>query len=325
MYKKHLTNAQVVVVISSYNRGEKISETITSLLKQTHPVNRIIVIDDGSEIGKRIPKFNDTRIHVISLKKNVGVVWGRNLGLSKIEGSDYVLLIDDDISLEKNAIARLLLAFEDQKDIVAAMPVVYFLKHRTKVWSSGSGVNLLTGQTLFDTKKFASKNHEIEAATSVLLTKTEYIKKSGWYDPLYYFCYEDVDFYYRLKEKNSGKIYSVREASAYHDILENLSLDRVAKRSYHIGRGRVLFLSRHSSFFPLNLVSVLAFSVYYFYIGVKFGDPAAGLRYILGFLDGLTLWLGGKSNVNQTIDFKYDLSLSKMKKPAHLKSTKVRE
>ena len=325
MRKKHLKKAKVVVVISSYNRGEKISETIASLLKQTYPVDRIVIVDDGSEIEKRIPRFDDKRVHLISLKKNVGVVWGRNLGLSKIDKEDYVLLIDDDISLEKNAVEDLLAAFQDRSAIVAAMPVVYFLNHKTKVWSSGSGVNLLSGQTLFDTKKFKSKYHEIEAATSVLLTKSEYIMKSGWYDPIYYFCYEDADFYYRLKEKNNGKIYSVRTASAYHDISEDLSLDRVAKRSYHIARGRVLFLSRHSPYFPWNLLSVFAFSLYYFYIGIKFGYPNAGYRYIIGFVDGLKLWLGGKSKIKNNIEFRYNLSISKMKKPDLLTSTKVRE
>ena len=46
MRKKYLKKQSIVAVISSYNRGEKIKQTIESLLNQTTPISKIIIIDD---------------------------------------------------------------------------------------------------------------------------------------------------------------------------------------------------------------------------------------------------------------------------------------
>lgn len=324
MRKKALISPKIYAVISSYNRGEAIRPTIESLLKQTHPLEKIILIDDGSEKGKQIPNIKNKKIERILLEKNVGVVWGRNLGLAMSSGADYVLLVDDDIVLALDAVQLLFEALVSRADAAATMPVVSFLSNKKKVWSAGSGVNLLTGQTMFFTESPANDVMEIPAATSVFLVSMDTVRNVGWYDPLYYFCYEDADFYYRLT--SGGKhIYCVKAAVAYHDIPQSLSLDRVSRRSYHIARGRVLFLYRHSAWFPLNLLFVFAFSFYYVYLGIKFKMFASGLRFWQGMVDALLLILQGKAQPSEQTMYRSNLAITEMLSPQRLKNVKVRQ
>lgn len=313
---------QVAAVLSSYNRGSKIKQTIQSLLTQTYPLAEIILIDDGSEKGKQIPKFSSKRITQVYLPKNVGVVWGRNLGLSKCSKYDYVLLIDDDIVLEKTCIEQLITAISLDENAIAVMPVVSFLSKKGTVWSAGSGVNLVTGQTLFYTKKPKNSLEPIPAATSVLLVSMSAIKKVGWQDSLFYFCYEDADFYYRIR--TLGEIFVVKAAHAYHDIPLNLSLDRVALRSYYIGRGRILFLYRHGKNFFLNFVCVSAFTLYYAYLGLKYGRIMTGLRYAQGVLDGLHLISQGKATLSPQVNFRKNLTIADLTSPDHMQKHNTR-
>ena len=61
---------KVSVVIPTYNRAPYLGRAITSVLKQSYPVNEIIVIDNGStDQTLSFIKKNFTRIRVITEKK----------------------------------------------------------------------------------------------------------------------------------------------------------------------------------------------------------------------------------------------------------------
>jgi GT2 family glycosyltransferase len=315
---------KIATVISSFNRGEPIRSTINSLLNQTLEIGKIIVVDNGSSEEKKVPKFENKKVEVKHIKENFGPVWGRNYGLSLVGSYDYVLILDDDIELEKEALKLLYKTFKDKGNCMASMPVLYFKGNKKRVWSSGSGVNLLTGQTMFFTDIPKYKYRKIPAATSVFLVDMKKLKKSGWYDPIYYFNYEDADFYYRLAKVNRGSLYCVRDADAYHDICENLSLERVAARSYLIARGRIIFLSRHSKYFPLNLPLVSAYALYYFYLGLKYSHYMAGIRFIQGMIDGLKVSLTKKTNDFGSVEFTNRLNLKKIGQPIYMRSVKVK-
>lgn len=316
------SNKKVAAVVTTFNRGKKIKLTVDSILKQSQKVSKLIVVDDGSTDSKHLENLKDNRLKIKHFKSNKGVVWARNYGISELLEYDYLLFVDDDIIIDENSVGEMCKAFEDP-DVVAVMPVVYFFSDKNKVWSAGSGVDCLTGKTIFYVDKPSSRFQSIEAATSIIMVKTSVILKHGWYDPTYYFCYEDADFYYRLRS-GGGKIVCASRAKGYHDIPLDLSLDRVAKRSYHIARGRVLFLSKFGTFFPINLLFVLGFSIYYQYLGIVHKDFLSGFRYLLGVYDGLALSLKSGKDV-YTPKVVRNISEEDMFSPPRLRSDKVRQ
>ncbi len=91
-------NQKIACIIPSYNHAKYISEAIRSVLRQTLPPERLVIIDDGSRDNSVdvIRAFNDPRIQLVE-QKNQGahVALNRGLELSKDCGFISVLNSDD--------------------------------------------------------------------------------------------------------------------------------------------------------------------------------------------------------------------------------------
>lgn len=90
----------ISAVIPNYNQGQFIESAIRSLLEQTHPVDEIIVVDDGStdksvEIIESLQNKN-LSIYLIRHPKNKGLPATRNTGIKAAKGNIIALLDADD-------------------------------------------------------------------------------------------------------------------------------------------------------------------------------------------------------------------------------------
>jgi len=93
------------VIIPTYNRRELVQRAIDSVLAQTHPVDEILVVDDGSTDGTgealRARYGERIRYH---RQANAGVSAARNAGMALATGRYFALLDSDDLWLpEKTA------------------------------------------------------------------------------------------------------------------------------------------------------------------------------------------------------------------------------
>lgn len=90
----------VSVVISTFNRGDYISDSINSVLSQTFQNFEIIIVDDGSTDNTRevVQGFDDARIRYF-YQENAGISRARNLGAMKSRGFYTAVHDDDDIML----------------------------------------------------------------------------------------------------------------------------------------------------------------------------------------------------------------------------------
>lgn len=88
----------VSVIIPAYNATSTISETIDSIIRQSHDKWEAIVIDDGStdNLELFLKYYTDPRIKYF-YKKNGGVASARNYGLSMAQGNLIAFLDSDDI------------------------------------------------------------------------------------------------------------------------------------------------------------------------------------------------------------------------------------
>ena len=85
----------VSVVIPALNEGPRVGRAIQSVLRQTHPVNEIIVVDDGStdNTAEAVARFGDAV--VLIRQANQGAAAARNAGLRRA-GSEWVAFLDAD-------------------------------------------------------------------------------------------------------------------------------------------------------------------------------------------------------------------------------------
>lgn len=112
----------VSVIIPAYNIGKHIARGIRSCIRQTYKGIEIIIVDDGStdntwEIIKSFAR-EDSRVKAFH-QENFGVSAARNAGLSYARG-DYIIFLDADDWLEKDAVEYLLKIKGDRKGVIAA-------------------------------------------------------------------------------------------------------------------------------------------------------------------------------------------------------------
>lgn len=102
-----VTSSTVSVVISAFNRPDFLQASIGSVLEQSHPVNEIIVIDDGSTVDLKsiVTSFDDARMVYERLPENRGANAARNRGVSMASG-DWVAFLDDDDCWLPNKLER---------------------------------------------------------------------------------------------------------------------------------------------------------------------------------------------------------------------------
>ena len=78
----------VTVLMSTYNNEKTVSRAIDSILNQTFTDYEFLIINDASKdrTERVIKRFSDSRIRIISNKKNLGLTRSLNKGLKEAKG-----------------------------------------------------------------------------------------------------------------------------------------------------------------------------------------------------------------------------------------------
>ena len=98
----------VSILIPCYNEGENIQETIEYLLHQNYPDYEIIAVNDGSkdntlDILKELA-IKHEKVRVVNLATNQGKAVGLSTA-ALMANSEYLICIDGDALLDRNAVA----------------------------------------------------------------------------------------------------------------------------------------------------------------------------------------------------------------------------
>ncbi len=109
----------VSILLPAYNEGKNIEESIKSLLSLDYPKKEIIVVNDGSldDTMEKAKKYEglypNSRVKVI-FQENQGKAKALNNGLKNSTG-EFILCIDGDSIVEKNAINKAITHFREEK------------------------------------------------------------------------------------------------------------------------------------------------------------------------------------------------------------------
>ena len=116
---------KISVLIPCYNAEKFIQRSIDSVLSQSYSELELVIVDDGStdNTAKIINSYEDSRIKLISLGSNLGIVNALNIGLNACRGIYIARMDADDICLEDR------LALQS-----------YYLNNNTEVVAVGSSV-----------------------------------------------------------------------------------------------------------------------------------------------------------------------------------------
>ncbi len=107
---------RVVAALVTYNRAALLAEALRGLFAQTHPVQRVVVVDNASTDGTpALPELRDARVEYVRLEENLGSSGGFHRAVDearKLE-CDWVWVMDDDAEPEPESLAALLAAPSD--------------------------------------------------------------------------------------------------------------------------------------------------------------------------------------------------------------------
>ncbi len=113
MNYNYMAEKNVSVIIATYNRAHVLHKTIASYLQEV--TLEVIMVDDGSDDGTKdaVRQLHEkySEIKYIRLKKNKGITYARNIGMSRAKGK-YIFFGDDDAVLYPGTLLRLRDALE---------------------------------------------------------------------------------------------------------------------------------------------------------------------------------------------------------------------
>jgi glycosyltransferase involved in cell wall biosynthesis len=125
MNKTKINPNTISVIITTYNRKDTIERALNSVLKQTHPADEIILIDDGSTdqtyqlIREKYPKIK------YIWQTNKGISQARNTGIS-VSSGQWIAFLDSDDEWLPSKLNSQIKALKEYPD--------YKLCHTNEIW-----------------------------------------------------------------------------------------------------------------------------------------------------------------------------------------------
>jgi GT2 family glycosyltransferase len=258
--RKNLTS-RVAALIVSYNVRAYVLETLGAYYSTYGPTAAAVVVDNASPDGSAgAIEEAYPQAKVIRLEENLGFGRANNAGLTATD-SEFVLLLNPDVILKENCVAKLADFLTEHPEAGAAGPRLerpdgrLDLAARRAFPSPLAAFFRLTGLSkLFpNSPRFNRYNlgklspdtvHEIDAGTAAcLMVRRSAIDKVGFFDPDYFMYGEDIDLCYRLKA-GGWKIYFVPTAAAIH-VKGTATRQETGKMLYEFHRAMWIFHRKH--------------------------------------------------------------------------------
>lgn len=200
---------KVSVIIPTYNREDYISETIQSVLDQTHKDFEVIVIDDGST--------DNTKEKLAPFLKNIKLLEqnnseravARNNGIKNSSGK-YIAFLDSDDIWTPNKLEKQIDILDSKKDIILAYGQCERINEKGKKIKTAKRQREGYNGNVFE--KLLYRNFVV-SATSVI--RRDYFEKTKGFETKYV-PYEDWEFWIRYSLL--GDFYFVNEPLGFYRI-----------------------------------------------------------------------------------------------------------
>lgn len=292
-------NPKVSIIILNWNGKEDTIECLESLKKITYSNYEILLVDNGSTddsvecFRKQYPE-----IEIIENKKNLGFPEGNNVGIRKAinKGTDYVLLLNNDTTVDKNFLTELVNVAESAEEIGVVGPKIYYYREPQIIQTTGVSIDYYTGRTIQINNLKRDEEIDIFNDNSLLdvdyvygacfLIKRKVIEEVGLLDPIYFLYGEETDWCIRIR-KSGYSILCVLKSKIWHKSMASSS--KVNKFSiYYPARNRVILMRKYASI--SQYISFLMFYPLYNFLVFMNNQKFKHIRYFYeGFIDGICI------------------------------------
>lgn len=244
----------VSTIVLNWNGLADTRECLESLRHIDYSPNRIVVVDNGSaadEASALEQEFSGF-VEVVRNPENLGFAGGMNVGMRQAleAGAEYVLLLNNDVTVDRGLLAAMVAAARRHPDLGAASPKAYFRDRPDIIYSTGGCVNLWTGtarqigRDQADHGQFESEAVRDYADGLCMLIPASAIETVGLLDEEYFTYWEETDWCLRAREKGL-RCYYVPEARVWHRAAR--SLTPTDEYHYHYERNALMFVRKRGN------------------------------------------------------------------------------
>jgi hypothetical protein len=248
---------QVCAIVLNWNAPEDTIACVKSLGAASYMNLRIILVDNCST-DDSITRFRAELPDIFLMQQpdNGGYAKGNNAGIISALGSgaDYVLIVNNDIEVERGFLEPLVAAAEADYAIGIVAPKILYLHDRTTVYAAGGRFSMLLCSGI------SFGNGEVDVSSSVaeelmqgisfasgcaLLVRSDVFKSVGMLNERFFMYFEDLDFSLRVREKY--EIAYVPASRVFHKCGAGVKWANYTKTYlYYHTRNRFWFFERHS-------------------------------------------------------------------------------
>lgn len=212
-----------VAVVVHYGNADLTRRCLRSLAAADPPPELVVVDNQGD--APSWPPAERSSVHLLSAQTNLGFGRGANLGIAWALDQrrfDSVLILNNDVTVESDAVARLADALESSADCGLAAPRILLEAEPATLWYGGGEIDWLRGSARVPhAGGDPESNAALESRTvgfasgCAMMLRAETLRQTGGFDPRFFLYEEDVELGLRLRAAGWRSTY-VPEAIVHH-------------------------------------------------------------------------------------------------------------
>jgi GT2 family glycosyltransferase len=244
---------KVSIVILSFNHLKDTIECLESVRKIEYPNFDIIVVDNGSADGSaEYIKKNFPEVTVLENKENLGYAAGNNVGIrhALTNKAEYILLLNNDTIVDQHILESFTGEAKNHPDgAIFSAKIYYYSKPDTlwygvQKWADEDNMRFINKDinVVDDQQKYEQLLETDYAIGCAMFISAHIVNEVGFFDPLFFLHYEEIDWCYRAK-KYGYKCFIVPGAKIWHKV--SLSYNASEYRVYYNTRNELLWAERY--------------------------------------------------------------------------------
>ncbi len=262
---------KIFISTINYNSQPETLDCLDSLnqINQKDIDVEVVVLDNNSKnpLQVDISKFAQLSIHLLISSVNLGFAAGHNKNISYAlgHGADYVLILNNDTTVDKNFLQEMLKAFTTHNKVGMVAPKIYFYPgdeyHKDRYSQSQLGQVIWYAGGKIDWKNVLSSHRGVDevdqgqyekvistdfATGACVLISRQVLEKTGGFDEKYFLYLEDSDLSMRVKKLGYAIIYDPA-AKIWHKNAKSTGGSGSELQDYFISRNRLLFGMKYAS------------------------------------------------------------------------------
>jgi GT2 family glycosyltransferase len=231
---------RVAIILLNYNGLALTQDCLRSLGKIDYPDARALVVDNGSKNDESIPlreEFGDT-IDLVRNEEARGFCGGNNqaMRMALAAGYDYLLLLNNDTTVEPDFLSHLVRVMESDPGIGAIGPKIVRYDDRSKVDSIGGSLRMGFARHAAFRRPYSEVRSNLTfIAGSAFMLRREAAEQVGFLDEEFYAYWEESDYCLRLR-RAGWRIACVPQSVINH---------KVAQTNRHLSNFYIYYMIRN--------------------------------------------------------------------------------